>query len=255
MVNFQQLLQSVGNFKTTEPYNYCVIENFLEEECARSVAQEFPDFDSKNYNGNYTNQIELKKTCNIWDRFLPNTYKLLHYLNSPEFVDQMCILTGCDELIADPGLHGGGQHIHPNGGKLNPHLDYSIHPKLGLQRKFNLLIYLTPEWNESWGGDFGIWNKDHTLNTSISPQFNRAIIFDTTQDSLHGLSTQVNCPDNKTRNSIAVYYLTPAPKDADKRNRALFVPTEEQKDDKDILDLIERRSKVSGKNVEEWDRK
>ena len=56
-------------------------------------------------------------------------------------------------------------------------------------------------------------------------------------------------------NSIAVYYLTPAPKDADKRNRALFVPTEEQKNDKDILDLIERRSKVSGKNVEEWDRK
>jgi hypothetical protein len=35
----------------------------------------------------------------------------------------------------------------------------------------------------------------------------------------------------------------------------LFVPTEEQKNNKDILDLIERRSKVSGKNVEEWDRK
>ena len=52
MVNFQQLLQSVGNFKTTKPYNYCVIENFLEDDCARSVAQEFPDFDSKNYNGN-----------------------------------------------------------------------------------------------------------------------------------------------------------------------------------------------------------
>ncbi len=30
---------------------------------------------------------------------------------------------------------------------------------------------------------------------------------------------------------------------------------EEQKKYKDILDLIERRSKVSGKNVEEWDRK
>jgi len=32
--------------------------------------------------------------------------------------------------------------MHAAGGNLNPHLDYSIHPKMGLQRKLNVIIYL-----------------------------------------------------------------------------------------------------------------
>ena len=50
------------------------------------------------------------------------------------------------------GLNGGGWHIHANGGKLNPHLDYSMYPKLPYQRKLNIIVYLQPNWEESWGG-------------------------------------------------------------------------------------------------------
>jgi hypothetical protein len=46
-------------------------------------------------------------------------------------------------LYPDPGLHGGGWHMHGAGGNLNPHLDYSIHPKSGLMRKLNIIIYLS----------------------------------------------------------------------------------------------------------------
>jgi len=255
MVNVCSLETQFKDFSKKKPFNYCVIDNFLDQTVADKVAQEFPNFNSKSYNGNYDNEIELKKTCNVWDKFLPNTYKLLHELNSPEFIKIISELTGCNDLYSDPGLHGGGWHTHPAGGKLNPHLDYSIHPKLGLQRKFNLLIYLTPDWQEEWGGHFGLWDKDKNLKEKIAPLFNRAIFFDTTQDSWHGLATEVNCPVDKTRNSIAVYYLTHPDKDADKRQRALFLPTDAQKNDKTILDLIERRSKVTGTNVEEWVRK
>lgn len=259
MVNVENITNAFKDFKTKEPFRYCVIDNFLEDSFAEAVANEFPSFESTQYNGEYNNQIELKKTCNIWDKFLPNTYKLLTYLNSPEFVNRVSLLTGTDRLYADAGLHGGGQHTHPPGGKLNPHLDYNIHPKLGLQRKFNLLIYLTPAWNESWGGDFGLWNSNETgpttLNTTISPLFNRAIFFDTTMNSWHGLATEVGCPAGKSRNSIAVYYLTVPPVDTEQRHRAKFAPTTEQKDNKEILELIERRSTVTSTNVEEWIRK
>ena len=46
------------------------------------------------------------------------------------------------KLFIDPGLHGGGWHIHSNKGNLNPHLDYSIHPKMDIQRRLNLIVYL-----------------------------------------------------------------------------------------------------------------
>jgi Rps23 Pro-64 3,4-dihydroxylase Tpa1-like proline 4-hydroxylase len=36
--------------------------------------------------------------------------------------------------------------------KLNVHLDYSIHPKLGLERRLNLVLYITSGWKPEWGG-------------------------------------------------------------------------------------------------------
>jgi Rps23 Pro-64 3,4-dihydroxylase Tpa1-like proline 4-hydroxylase len=258
MVNDQDLLNAFDDFAESSPFPHCVIDNFLKEDIANAVAKEFQPFDSNYYNGLYENKIEFKKTCNVWDKFLPNTYKLLNYLNSPSFVKVMSILTNT-KLYSDPGLHGGGMHIHPSGGRLNPHLDYDLHPKLGLQRKYNLLIYLNPDWQEDWGGGLGLWNsKDKqptTLSKTISPIFNRAVIIDTTKNSWHGLAEPVSCPTDQARQSIAVYYLTQPKNTNNTRQRALFAPTEDQKNDQEILDLIERRSTISGTHVEDWNRK
>ena len=46
-------------------------------------------------------------------------------------------------MIPDYGLHGGGWHLMHHKGKLNPHLDYFIHPKANLQRKYNLIVFLS----------------------------------------------------------------------------------------------------------------
>lgn len=115
--------------------------------------------------------------------------------------------------------------MHGAGGSLNPHLDYSIHPKLPLQRKLNLIVYLSQDLKETHGGHFGLWtgeNSPDTLVKEIAPKFNRAIIFDTTQNSWHGLSRECVAPDGIYRKSIAIYYLTDLPEHADTRSRALF---------------------------------
>ena len=80
---------------------------------------------------------------------------------------------------------------------------------------------------------------------SHQPEFNRAVVFDVTMNSWHGLPMPINCPDGVSRNSLAIYYLQPPDKTAQPtRKKALFAPSPWQKDDKSVLDLIKRRSQV-----------
>ena len=78
----------------------------------------------------------------------------------------------------------------------------------------------------------------------IEPKFNRAILFDTTQNSWHGLPNPLKCPKTEFRKSMAVYYLCEPPKNINKRGKALFAPTDEQENDKAVIDLIKKRSDI-----------
>lgn len=231
------------------PFDYLIVDNFLEKDQAKNISQEFPSFNSDIWYC-YNNPLENKKSCNNWYQFGPETYKTLLYLNSSEFIKKLQDLTGIPKLYPDIGLHGGGLHIHGRGGKLNVHLDYSIHPKLKLQRKLNLIIYLTEDWNSEWGGGLELWShneetkKPNKKEVVIENIFNRAILFDTTQNSWHGFPKPLTCPENTYRKSLAVYYLTDPPEGTDPRPRALYAPTKEQENNPEILNLIEERVKL-----------
>ena len=237
-------------WKLSKPFNHIVIDNFLSNVVLDEVVNEFPDFQNESWRL-YNNAIEVKKLLNHWDKFGIHTYSLFNYLNSREFISKLEALTECP-LYADFGLNGGGLHTHKRGGKLNTHLDYSIHPKLKLERRINLLIYVTPNWQDAWGGFLGLWEKNQTkngpgkLSKNIAPLFNRAVIFDTTQDSWHGLPEEITCPESVTRNSLAVYYLCEPRKNVTERGKALFAPHGDQANDLEVLSLIEKRSQVSG---------
>lgn len=232
----------------TEPFNHLVIDNFLPTDLANKLFDEFPDFEDSVW-FNYNNKIEDKKLLSDWRKFPERTYQLLSFLNSPLMLETVSAIFNT-KLYPDHGLHGGGWHIHANGGKLNPHLDYSIHPTLKQQRKVNLIIYLCKDWKEEYGGHFGLYaqaegsTRAGNVVKEIPMGFNRAVLFDTTQQSWHGLSREVNCPDNLFRKSLAVYYLTDAPQGVDSRSRALFSPTADQVDDSSVLELIAKRSDI-----------
>ena len=79
----------------------------------------------------------------------------------------------------------------------------------------------------------------------IENRFNRAVLFDTTQNSWHGLPADLDCPEGITRQSLAVYYVTEPTAGANTRGKALFVPYKDQATDPAILELIEKRSQVA----------
>ena len=52
----------------------------------------------------------------------------------------------------------------------------------------------------------------------------------------------IDCPSDQFRKSLAVYYLTSPDQTVSERGKALFAPTEEQKNDAEVLELINKRS-------------
>ena len=246
--NFKSQLHTYGK---EGPFDHVVIDDFFETDFANALANEFPDINSEIWHG-YDNPLEVKFTNNIWNFFPEKTYKLFSYLNSDAFLTYLSQnLLGGTKLYSDPGLNGGGWHVHKAGGKLNTHLDYSLHPKLSLQRKLNIIIYMNPNWQKDWGGALGFWDNKNAecpgdLIKSVWSKFNRAVIFDTTQNSWHGLPDELKCPEEETRKSLAAYFLCDPPAAIDPRGKALYAPTAEQSNQQDILDLIRQRATIDG---------
>lgn len=237
-------------FQQAQPFRHIVLDNFFQNDVAQQLLREFPDYNSDVWNVYYNNPLENKKACDHWLRFPPTTYQVFNFFCSTEFEQVIEQITGHGRVYADIGLHGGGWHAHANSGKLNIHLDYSIHPKLNLERHFNLIIYLTPDWNPQWGGGLELWSHDPATNrpltciNTVENQFNRAVLFDTTQNSWHGLPKNLTCPPGIIRRSLAMYYVTEPTKNVVSRPRALFAPYGDQVDDPQILELIEKRQKL-----------
>ena len=230
-----------------DPFDHWVIDDFMPQYVASALSDDFVDFDHKDWYV-YDNPLERKKSLNNWWNFPRTTYSFIEYLNSPAFIGWLSIQTGQTKLFADPGLHGAGWHIHGSGGKLNVHLDYSIHPKMDLERKYNLIYYLSEDWDPQWGGGLELWKgtsrKANEHVKTVDCKFNRVILFDTTQNSWHGFPNKLQCPEDKYRKSIAMYYLTLPSASADPdRKRAYYVPSDDQIGDPTITNFIEKRSK------------
>ncbi len=247
-IDVEKLENITSEFQNNAPFPHVVVDNFLKEEIAQALAAEIPNHTDDIWQ-QYSNPIEIKKVCNDWNKFPPLTYRFFSMLNSDEFTTLLAQKLGIPHLYSDNGLNGGGWHVHGKGGKLNTHLDYSIHPKLKKQRKVNIIIYLNPEWKAEWGGNLGLWEGDNKapkdLAKSIDCIFNRAVIFDTTKNSWHGLPAPLTCPDDQSRKSIAIYFLQEPEVNAEDRGKALFAPTEDQKDNKEVLELIKKRASVT----------
>jgi hypothetical protein len=250
-INLTNLKKSFKNYKKNKPFNHCVCNNFFKKDFAKILSKEFPLYNDDIWH-EYKNLLEVKRVCNNWNNFQKNTYIAFSLLNSQEFINTITNFSKINILYPDYGLNGGGLHIHKNGGKLNHHLDYDIHPKLNKQRKINLLIYLTPNWKSNYGGKLGFFshnkknNSPEKLIKKIIPKFNRAVFFDTTQNSWHGLIDKVKTPKNICRTSFAIYYLTDIQSRGTGKSKALFAPKKNQKKNPKIINFIKKR--VNEKN-------
>jgi len=242
-IDWEELSES---FLKAKPFNYVVIDDFFLPEIANKISEQFPPYEDDCWYA-HDNVVEVKKLVNHWDRFPPETYQAFIYLNSNEFLLNLNKLSKVSPIYPDIGLNGGGWHIHNNVGKLNIHKDYAIHPKLGLWRKMNLIVYMSKLWKPEWGGALELWSNDKVnkkplkKEKTLNVKFNRAVLFDTTQNSWHGLPEEMRAPDGHFRKSIALYYLTDPTKASESHKRALFTTSEKQVGNQEVEEFIKNR--------------
>jgi hypothetical protein len=197
-------------YQQNSPYPHIVLENFLNPEALDQCIAEFNKLNETDGWINYVHFNENKRGLNKID-LLPETIRsTITELNSNEFLQFLSTLTGIKNLVSDDMLEGGGVHQSKRGGYLNIHADFTVHPHhRHWQRRINVLVYLNKDWQDEWGGQLELWDKQmKACEKKISPVFNRCVIFNTDADSYHGHPEPMTCPEGRFRRSIALYYYT-----------------------------------------------
>lgn len=205
----ERLAEMAKDHRSASPFPHVVIDGFLPDDVALACARSFPNpADAKWINYSHVNSSKWGLTDL---KSIPEPLReVITSLNGGAFRSALSALTGIDDLLDDPELSGGGLHVTAPGGYLNVHTDFTAHPsQRRWRRRLNLLLYLTEEWDEEWGGQLELWNSDVTAcEQRVTPEFNRCVIFETSERSFHGVPDPLRSPAGKNRCSIALYYFT-----------------------------------------------
>ena len=209
-------------FQQNQPFRHVVINDFFADNFCQNLLDEFPHFDKKlalNENGDVGRKAVYEHISDLGGSYS----RLDELVKSRDFITLIEKITGINGLIYDPYYYGGGTHNNLHGQDLDPHVDFTHHPKTGFHRRINLIVYLNHEWNKQWGGNIEL-HKNPRLEpefdeiVSVEPLFNRAVIFETNNISWHGFP-KINLPEDKknlSRKSFALYYYS---KNRDKKTK------------------------------------
>ena len=238
------MVKSFGNsvdtseYVSNSPYPHIVIDEFLERDILHNVQKEAYTICSKpseswRFGGTAWSKDEhdfqqKKRGIGTLDNMPFHMKKLVEYLNSSEFIEMVSNLTGKVGLVGDPTLTGGGMHETKTGGYLGIHHDFNEHTAIVdgevYYRQVNLLLYINPHWEASWGGDLELWQRDMSgLGKVVDIVPNRCVIFNI-DGAPHGHPSPLKSPQDISRRSIAMYYYSKEEPTFSKIRRAHWEP-------------------------------
>lgn len=210
-------------YQQAQPFPYVVMDDFLDPGIMQVARAELLRYDQWDYDdtdyvrGRQVNKFfapsprpdQTEASIQHLRQHAAVTMSMLNYLQSSEFRAWLEQVTGIPQLLSDTDWLGGGIHKVTHGGLLDIHADFNLHWRQQLHRRLNLLIYLNPNWQSTWGGALELWDQQMTqCQHRILPEFNRAVLFRITDDAFHGHPDPVQAPEHQPRLSLAMYYYT-----------------------------------------------
>lgn len=188
------------------------IDNLLPLELANNIFKAFPE----------TGQMNLKKSIREYkhvaaqmDQYNPLLEQTIYAFQDPRVVQLVYEITGIDGLEPDEFLYAGGISAMAKDNFLNPHLDNSHDKDRNKWRVLNLLYYVTPDWQDSYGGHLELWPKGvKNPQITLHSRFNRLAVMATHQGSWHSVSPVVH---DGARCCVSNYYFSNNPLREDDR--------------------------------------
>jgi hypothetical protein len=194
--------QLAPEFRDASPFPLLVIDDFLDLQTADGLLSEFPAPDAMPKSRDYVfgDKRELSSVAEQG----ATSRAFYDALMGDEFRQFISTLTG-KELFVDPAFHGGGFHQSGDGGYLDTHVDFNMHPlHSDWLRTLNVLLYLNKDWKPEYDGRLMIKARPDDEPRAIEPLFNRGVIMVTDSHTFHGFK-KMSLPPGVTRKSIATY--------------------------------------------------
>ncbi len=196
-------------FHVPDRINCCYVDNLLSESDARAIYAAFP---AKAEMLLLKDLREYKHVTMQMNQVNPILEEIIYAFQDPKVVAIVSEITGLQTLLPDEYLYAGGISLMDEGCYLNPHLDNSHNKDRTLYRALNLLYYVTPNWQEEYGGNLELWDQGlRQPCRTIHSQFNRLVIMITNQTSWHSVSP---IQYRGQRCCINNYYFSSTPPDA-----------------------------------------
>jgi len=219
-----------GDYKKSQPFPHIAIDDFVSDEIITELLKGFPTADPAKQTRNNTAYVDeetekvpaqINKVGLREERdFTPFLRHFIWELNSPSFILFLEKLTGIGKLLPDPKMLGGGTHQTMKDGLLRVHADFNVHRIYEIDRRINLILYLNRDWKEEYGGHLELWDKEvKNCVERILPVDKRCVIFSTGSETWHGHPHPLTCPENRVRQSIALYYYTHGRPEGEKKER------------------------------------
>ena len=192
--------------KSKDSIGYFMIDNLFPDEIAKSIFKSFPKLKSMKMRKDLREFKYVAAQMNQYNPILEETVYAFQDERIVSFIQEVC---GLDSLYPDEHLYAGGISSMRQNNFLNPHLDNSHDKDRNKWRVFNLLYYVTPNWEIDFGGNLEIWPFGvKNEQTTIHSKFNRLVIMATHNASWHSVSPVTH---DGVRCCVSNYYFSDSP--------------------------------------------
>lgn len=199
-----------GNFFSEDKINSFIVDDLLSEAEAQEIYNAFP---KKEEMVPATSLRGHKYVAAQMDLYNPILEEIIYAFQDRRILSLISEITKIGSLLADESLYAGGISLMDQGCFLNPHLDNSHDKERQNYRVLNVLYYVTPEWEQAYGGNLELW--DYGLKReqrTIWSKFNRLVVMVTNKTSLHSVSPVLA---EGQRCCVSNYYFSPKSVEAD----------------------------------------
>ena len=198
------------SFNNAKPFRHLVIDNFLDEDLAEKVYNDFPSPDAMDIHGRNSNVLVGWQINPLSPNYTPKPSldALFDYLRSQKLREAIGLIAGIDtQILSDPDYVGSGLLLAPRGGVHRVHADRTYHLSSGYFPRLVLLLYFNKDWSPEYGGGLQLWDRKIKSSITIEPLFNRCVLFEISSTSFHSIEDVV-CPDGIYRRALNYYYLS-----------------------------------------------